>query len=88
MKSCFLDLIDEQSARRELAKVLPGQADPWILNSRTGDPIAYFNIATGKDGILHVSADISGRHCDQDLCALDVLHALQRQLGGSVVDDN
>ena len=89
MKSYFLEgLIDGHSAQRELSKVLPGQADPWLLNSQAGDPIAYFYIEKDEDGIACVHADISGRHFDEDAPVLEVLHKLQRQLGGTITDDS
>jgi len=89
LKSYFLEgLIDEQSARCELSKVLPGQLDPWLLNSGAGDPVAYFNVGKTEDGIPCIQADISGRHFDQDQRVLGVLHKLQCQLGGTVTDDS
>lgn len=89
MKNYFLEgLIDEMSARCELSKVLPGQVDPWLLNSDAGDPIAYFYLAKNEDGIRCIQADVSGRHFDQDQRVLSVLCKLQSQLGGTVTDDS
>ena len=68
--------------------MLPGQADPWLLNSEAGDPIAYFNVGKTEDGISCIQADISGRHYHEDDRVLGVLHKLQCQLGGTVTDDN
>ena len=88
MKSYFLEgLIDEQSARGALSDVLPGQVDPWLLNSEAGDPIAYFNVEKNEDGISCIQADISGRRFDEDDRVLGVLHKLQCQLGGTIRDD-
>jgi hypothetical protein len=88
VKSYFLEgLIDEQSARIELSKALPNQVEPWLLNSQSGDPIAYFYIADDKDGVRCIQADVSGRHSDHDSAVLDLLRELQRQLGGTVRDD-
>jgi hypothetical protein len=59
--------------------------EPWLLNSQSGDPIAYFYIADDKDGVRCIQADVSGRHSDS--AVLDLLRELQRQLGGTVRDD-
>ena len=89
LKSYFLEgLIDEQSARCALSKVLPGQVDPWLLNSEAGDPIAYFSVEKNEDGIFCIQADVSGRHFDQDDRASSVLHKLQCRFGGTVTDDS
>ena len=89
MKSYFLEgLIDEQSVRCALSKVLPGQVDPWLLNSQAGDPIAYFYVATDEDAAPCIQADVSGRHFDKDSSVLNVLNELQRQLGGTIGDDS
>jgi hypothetical protein len=89
LKSYFLEgLIDEPSARCALSKVLPGQVDPWLLNSEAGDPIAYFNVDKNEDGISCIQADVSGRHFDEGDRVLSVLHKLQCQLGGTVTDDS
>jgi hypothetical protein len=89
LKSYFLEgPIDEQSARCALSKVLPGQADPWLLNSEAGDPIAYFNIDKNEHGISCIQADVSGRHFNEDDRVLSVLYKLQGQLGGTVTGHN
>ncbi|MGJ5130608.1 MULTISPECIES: hypothetical protein [unclassified Bradyrhizobium] len=89
MKSYFLEgLLDEEEARSALLEVLPGQTYPWLLTSDTGDPIAYFNIDKNEDGVICVQADISGRHFSEGDRVLNVLHTLQRRLGGSVLDDS
>lgn len=62
---------------------MPGQSRPWLLVSKEGDPIAYFNIVSGK----HVQVDISGRHYNEDEAVLEVLEALRTSVGGTIHDD-
>lgn len=98
MRSYFLNAIpDMAAAGAELDRLLPGQRQPWLLEVRPGDPIAYFSIyETNVDfegpgdpsgpGPL-VQADVSGRHQDQDEAVLELLRRLQKVVGGLVMDD-
>ena len=88
MKSYFLEgQIDDDLARCELSKLLPTQTDPWLLTSEAGDAIAYFYLATDEDNQPCIQVDVSGRHLNPDSLVLNVLHTLQRKLGGTVRDD-
>lgn len=89
MKSYFLErLSDPHSARAELSRTFPGQADPWLLTTGDGDPIAYLNVDEDEHGTYWIKADVSGRHFDQDEAVLNVLRAFQSKLGGIVADDD
>ena len=96
MKSYFIEgLGDLGRVRSELSKLLPGQADPWLLLTADDDVVAYFNISTEEFNFsaeeaygLCVVADISGRHYYQDEAVLKILRELQKRLGGVVRDDD
>jgi len=96
MKSYLLEgLGDLDRARSELSKLLPGQADPWLLLTADDDVVAYFNISTEEFNfsteeadVRCVVADISGRHYYQDEAVLKILRELQKRLGGVVRDDS
>lgn len=89
MKSYFLEgLSDSNSARKELCIRLPNSAGPWLLPDSQGDVIAYFEIAESETGGVAIQADMSGRHFNRDVEVIDVLRHLQRQLGGTITDDN
>jgi len=88
MKSYYLEgLGDPSLVRGELAKLLPGQIDPWLLLASDEDVLAYFNVIAEADG-SHIEADISGRHYNRDQAVLEVLRGLQKELGGVVRDDD
>jgi hypothetical protein len=90
MKSHLLLGIESAAIAKEaLRTLLPGQEEPWLLCSSVGDPIVYFNVGTQLDGeaIVHVQADVSGRHYNDDAAVLQVLKQLQSSVGGFVADD-
>jgi hypothetical protein len=89
LKSYFLEGLDnEDEARRVLSALLPGQADPWLLLSPDGDPIAYLNIASVcSPKRVSIEADVSGRHYNSKVI-LSVLTKLRDQLGGEIRDDD
>lgn len=87
MKSYFLLDVDSAiAARQALETQLPGQSEPWLLLSRRGDPIAFFHVGDELDGepVIHIEADVSGRHFNEDAAVLDVLTRLQALLGGVI----
>lgn len=91
MKSYFLLEVESAAfAKEALRALLPGQEDPWLLLTSDGDPIAYFHVGTELDGeaIVHVQADMSGRHYYADAAVLQVLKQLQSAVGGVVTDDS
>jgi hypothetical protein len=91
MKSLLLTgLASETVAREALRAHLPGQENPWLVASVSGDPIAYFSVEVTLDGEpnIHVQADISGRHHSSAAAVVrEVLHELQSSIGGVVEDD-
>ena len=89
MKSYFLDgLPDRNSAREVLCDRLPNWTDPWLLHDSQGGVIAYFEIAECETGEFAIQADMSGSHFDRDVDVIEVLRDLQRQLGGTITDDD
>ena len=91
MESYFLvNVASIEAARDALRRELPGQEDPWILWAADSDPLAYFEIHDELDGakILHVMANISGRHHFRDAEVLVVLCRLQRSAGGAITGDS
>ncbi len=90
MKSYFLDHMKSVSlAEAALRAELPGQEDPWTLFSGPDDAIAYFRVASQLDGEhnIHIQADVSGRHCNEDELVLDTLRRIQTIAGGSISSD-
>jgi hypothetical protein len=90
MKSHFLvGVASEALAKQELRSLLPGHEEPWLLQSQSGDPIAYFSVGSDLDGekIVHVQADVSGRHYGGSAEVLKTLSRLQALVGGVLVDD-
>jgi hypothetical protein len=90
MKPYFLVGVSSVAAAKEALRAqLPGQEEPWLLLDSLEDPIAYFNAGDQLDGekVLHVQADISGRHYNKDAAVLAVLKRLQAAIGGVVTDD-
>jgi hypothetical protein len=90
MKSHFLvGITSEHLAGEALRSALPGQEEPWVLLSEGGDPIAYFNVGTMLDGehVIHVQADVSGRHYSKDAAVVEVLRGLQAAVGGVIDGD-
>ena len=87
MKSYFLIHVQhEGAARMALSKILPVQAEPWVLFDPKGNAVAYFNIDLEED-VLQVQVDISGRHYNEDLKVIRVLRELQKMTGGIILDD-
>ncbi len=76
----------------KLQELLPGQQKPWLLRASDGDAIAYFNVISEKEGSLWrgscVTADISGRHFNEDAAVIAVLRQLQSAIGGEITDDD
>jgi len=84
VKSYFLENISSaEAATIELRRLLPGQENPWLLTTADGDAIAYFNV---EPDLSCVTADISGRHYNEDAAVVCVLRQLQSIVGGIVVD--
>ena len=65
--------------------------NPWLLHDHAGDVIAYFEIGTEEDDDgtktenWALSADMSGRHYDEDEKVISILKALRLSLGGEIV---
>jgi hypothetical protein len=90
MKSYFLDHVSSiAAAETALSDELPGQRDPWVMVHDQGDAMAYLSVGTALDGEenLHIQADISGRHYDEDQMVIDLLERLQKRVGGSISSD-
>jgi hypothetical protein len=89
MRSYFLEgLPDRNSAREALSDRLLNQTDPWLLHDSQGDVVAFFEIVTSESEGVAIQADMSGRHFDRDAEVLAVLRDLQKQLGGTITDDD
>jgi len=89
VKSYFLGgLNDAMPAQKALCRRLPNWTDPWLLNDKDGDVIAYFSVVEVAVGVNAVQADISGRHFARDVEVIEVLRQLQSELGGSITDDD
>jgi hypothetical protein len=89
MKSYILEQVTSRDASvAALRRVLPGQEHPWLLLDPTGDPVAYFNIVDDSPEpdlvVPAVQVDISGRHYNSDLQVLEVIRALQAEVGGYI----
>jgi hypothetical protein len=80
------------SASTELEKLLPAQRTPWLLKTHDGDVIAYFKVLPKENGSeWHghcVTADVSGRHYNEDAAVISALRQLQLAVGGEITDDN
>ena len=90
MKSYFLDHVSSVvAAETALSAELPGQRDPWVILHAPGDPLAYLRVGTLLEGgpNLHIQADVSGRHSDNDQAVIEVLERLQKLVGGSISSD-
>ena len=76
-------------AEAALSSLLPGQANPWLVLTPEGDPIAYLNVQRMDGGSDHweIQADMSGRHFHCDSEVLQVLSTLQSRIGGEVGHD-
>jgi len=80
VKSYLLENIaSSDQAVAELRRILPGQENPWLLNAADGSTIAYFNVCL-NEGAAYVSADMSGRHYNED----DHVRSVLQQLGTTV----
>jgi hypothetical protein len=87
MKSYLLVGVESvEVAKDGLRRLLPGQEEPWLLRSALDDPVAYFNVETQLDGEqnIHIQADVSGRHQNNDALVLEAMGKLQALLGGVV----
>jgi hypothetical protein len=93
VKSYFLEALKNPSdAKVALSEHLPEHSDPWVLISDDdNDPLAYFNLSAGCEsdceGPYVISADVSGRHYNQDEMVISLLKKLQTKLGGLIRDD-
>ena len=90
MKSYFLEHVSSiAAAEAALRGELPGQESPWLLLAADGDIIAYLSVAPELDGEpnIHVHADISGRHFNQDAAIVSLLQRLSASVGGVVAND-
>ena len=75
---------------KTLSRVLPGQKEPWLLLAKEGDPVAYFHIedlAADDPDSPCISADISGRHYNEDAAVIKVLSDIAAVVGGRIVTD-
>ena len=90
MKTYSLDRITSVAdARAALGLLLPGSASPWVLCAEDGDVIAYFNVVESDIDLVGpaVTADISGRHFNEDAAVIVILKALQQKVGGVIASD-
>jgi hypothetical protein len=91
MKSYFLeDIAPQQDVPEALSQVLPGQQNPRLLLDVRGDAIACFNADPSETdpSKIEVTADMSGRHYNEDNAVIDALRRLQTALGGTIRDDD
>lgn len=91
MKSYFLaPIASHDIAVTALSEVLHGQSGTWLFTDTQGDAIAYFSLVEHDDttGLRTISADISGRHYNQDSEVIAILRRLQAQLGGELTNDD
>ncbi|HEX5434866.1 MAG TPA: hypothetical protein VFY05_11560 [Candidatus Angelobacter sp.] len=93
MKTYALENISScEQAAAELRQRLPGEQAPWLLKASDGDVIAYFNVIPKRVGSEWrgscVTADISGRHFNEDAAVIAVLRHLQSLIGGDLTDDS
>ena len=91
MKSYFLAPIESHNAAvAALNRVLPGQADPWILKNTDGDAMAYFTLVEDDNDIRSeaIQADVSGRHFTMDADVVSILETLRQNLGGTITNDS
>lgn len=90
MNSIFLERIAKPELLEEtLSSILPGQMRPWIILCGV-DVAAYVNIIEEEcDEIIlpAISVDLSGRHRDAEQKSLNVLHRIQRVVGGEICND-
>jgi hypothetical protein len=90
VKSYFLERVASLAAAESaLRTLLPGQEHPWLLLAPDGDVIAYFHVEPELDGEsnLHVQADISGGHYNEDAPVIELLQRLRASVGGVVTND-
>lgn len=83
MKTYVLDRVTSvEQAKAELFSVLPD----GILYAPDGDAIAYFEVIESDIDTVGpaITADISGRHYDEDEAVIAVLKTFQRMLGGVI----
>jgi len=85
----LVDIAKPDEMRAALCRVLPGQEDPWLLLSKPGDPIAYFNIGTDDEesGGPCIDADVSGRHYYEDDAVRRVLNDIAAIVGGRIREE-
>lgn len=86
MKSYILGTISCVADAPDLLALMLSGGSPWLLLAKDGDAIAYFNIVEHGDDVESpaITADISGRHYNEDEAVLEILRALQRRLGGTI----
>jgi hypothetical protein len=90
MKSYFLaPIASRDAAIVALTAALPGQIEPWLLKDVAGDVIAYFSLVESDSttGLRTISADVSGRHFNQDSDVLSVLQKFKAEIGGEITND-
>jgi hypothetical protein len=88
MKSLILEHVRSLcEAERALDEILPGQRHPWILQAARDDVLAYFHVERDLDGApnLNVTADISGRHVNDESTVIASLKQVQSRIGGAIV---
>jgi hypothetical protein len=87
MKTHALDRVSSsEQAKTALCSLLPGQSSPWLLCASDGDVIAYFNLVDADVDLVGpaITADVSGRHYNEDSAVLKVLKAAQQTVGGTI----
>jgi hypothetical protein len=90
MKSYLLTHLQTRGrVEAALCVLLPGQADPWLMLTPEGNPIAYLHLQPMDEdgGCWEVQADLSGRHFHRGTEVLQILTTLQSQVGGKVEHD-
>ena len=91
MKTYALDCISSvERAKTALTSALPGQSSPWLLRSADNDIVAYFNVVDADVDLVGpaITADISGRHYNEDRAVLAILTLLQKSVGGEIEGDS
>ncbi len=90
MKTQVLERVSSVGeAKAALDALMPSQSETWVLRASDGDAIAYFNVVASDVDVVGPAntADISGRHCDEDQRVIDILVMLQLKVGGIVKRD-
>jgi len=85
VKTHYLDRVSSiADAKSALGSLLCENASTWLLRAADGDVIAYFNVVESDIELIGpaVTADVSGRHYNEDAAVIGVLKELQKKIGG------